>query len=226
MNPLKKVAGLFLIPLAKWYLRKERTFRYESIVVKVFPGVFHPGMFSSTLFLLGYLQEKTLDKKRVLELGCGTALIAIYCSTRNAYATATDINSLAVKNALANAELNKASISVIQSDLFDQLKEQKFDFIVINPPYYAAEVKTPAELAWNCGRNFEYFHKLFSQIGSHIHDTSEIIMVLTKGCNVYMISSIATAHGFRFDLVREKEVLFDERDYIFRIISSSASFQA
>ena len=72
-------------------------------------------------------------------------------------------------------------------------------------------------LAWNCGRNLEYFKKLFHQLGEHIHESSRVIMVLTKGCDLQSIISIANEERFRFELLAEKKVLFDEKDYLFEI---------
>jgi release factor glutamine methyltransferase len=217
----KRLASLVLIPLTQWYLQKERTYRYKEIFLKVFPGVFHPGFFYSTKFLLRYLSELSLNGKSVLELGSGTGLISITAAKAGALVTASDLSSLAIENTIENAKLNHAVIQTIHSDLFDRVVG-KFDYIIINPPYYAKEVTNEAELAWNCGKDFEYFKKIFGQLAKHIHSHSAILMVLTKGCDLSAIFSLATSAGFSFELLREKKVFFDGKDYIYSIKSNSS----
>lgn len=215
---IKHFASLVLIPAVKWYLRKERKYTFEGTTVSVWPGVFHPGFFSSTTFLLEYLKEQSIARKTLLELGCGTALISIVCAKAGAKVTAIDLSTNAIKNAKHNALQNKADVSIIHSDLFDNVQVQPFDWIVINPPYYAQKAKNEEELAWNCGEGFEYFTKLFKSIGSYLHQHSKVIMVLTKGCNQQRIFSIAGENGFQMNIIREKKVLFDERDFLYEIV--------
>jgi hypothetical protein len=92
---------------------------------------------------------------------------------------------------------------------------------VINPPYYAKDATTESELAWNCGKNFQYFKKLFGQLSTHMHASSMVIMVLTKGCDLHEIFSIAQSSGFMLELIREKKVMFDGKDYLYRIKANS-----
>jgi release factor glutamine methyltransferase len=201
-------------------LRKERTFRFEDIAITVWPGVFHPGLFSSSLFLLSFLKEQNLRDKQFIELGCGSGLIAIYAARQGAVVTATDINQRALSNASQNAVSNQAHIDFIHSDLFMAINGT-FEWIVINPPYYPKKPTNDADFAWYCGEHFEYFENLFLQLPMHIHENTEIIMVLTKGCDLNAIFNMARRRGFEFQLLKEKNVLLDEKDYIFKISPTS-----
>ncbi|MGL4226689.1 MAG: bifunctional peptide chain release factor N(5)-glutamine methyltransferase PrmC/tRNA (guanosine(46)-N7)-methyltransferase TrmB, partial [Rickettsia sp.] len=75
----------------------------------------------------------------ILELGTGSGCIAIslLCELPNAKAVATDISLDAIEVARNNALKRQVSnrIKIIHSDWFKNIKEEKFDFIVSNPPY-------------------------------------------------------------------------------------------
>jgi release factor glutamine methyltransferase len=214
---LKRIASPILIPLTRWYLRKERLYSYKNIGIKVLPSVFHPGLFPSTSFLLSYLETQNLENSTLLELGCGTGLISILAACKGARVTAIDLNRRAVENCQLNASSNGVNITTLHSDLFTAISFARFDWIVINPPYYKMPVHNDVELAWNCGENFEYFKKLFATLKDHILPQSTVIMVLTLGCDISSIQAIARENHFDFDLIAEKKVLFDEKDFLFRI---------
>ena len=73
---------------------------------------------------------------RVLDMctGSGAIAIAVYKQT-NALVTAVDISPKALEIAKENAKINNADINFIQSDLFNDLSQEKFDVIISNPPY-------------------------------------------------------------------------------------------
>ncbi len=214
---LKRFASFFLIPLTQWYLKKERSFSYQGIKIRVPPTVFHPGLFSSSLFLLKYLERQDLRTKKLIEVGCGSGLISVVASKKGAIVSAFDLNPVAVQVTRSNAFNNQCHVDVVHSDLFDQINGQ-FDWIVVNPPFYAKEVINAETLAWNCGVEFEYFNKFFAQLRSHIHPNSKVIMVLTLGCNLQQIFQIANEHGFMLKVIDEKSVLFDAKNYLYQIM--------
>ena len=214
---LKRSISFFLVPLTRWYLRKERNYTYKGIPISVFPGVFHPGFFLSTNFILAFLEGKSLKNSTLLELGCGTALISIVSAKAGALVTACELSLVALKNAEHNIRQNRVSVQLIHSNLFDAIEKKTFDWIIINPPYYAKVVRNEEDLAWHCGDDFQYFHKLFSTLRDCIHPNTQVIMVLTLGCEQDKIFEIAKHHHFIFELIGEKNVLFDGKDFLYRI---------
>jgi release factor glutamine methyltransferase len=180
--------------------------------------VFHPGLFSSTHFLIDFLDLQDLREKTLLELGCGSGLISIWAARRGAEVTATDLSIKAIENTILNAKANGVGLRIVRSDLFGNLGAEKFDWIVINPPYYAKAVRTEQDLAWHCGENHEYFEKLFSSMANHMHEDSQVIMILTKeGCDVAEILRIAEKSSFHLNLLKERNTLLDEKDYLFGV---------
>ncbi len=221
MNTRKKILNLLhpvLKPLSQWYLSRTRNYRYQDIRLKIYQGVFHPGLFFSTKVVLNYLASQSIKGSTVLELGAGSGLIAIYCAKQAARVTASDVNPVALKNIRANADANQVNVEVIASDLFDNLNPSSFNWIIINPPYYPKNVKKDSELAWYCGENFEYFERLFTQLKSALPDHQKIIMVLSEDCNIARIKAIASSRNIALKNIYQQQ-LAGERNYIFQLVN-------
>lgn len=213
---IKHIVANTYKPLLVRYLSKTRTYRYEDIKLEIPPQVFHPGFFFSTNLLLNYVKGLPLEGKNFLEPGCGSGLISIYAAKQKAIVTATDINSIAVEYLKKNAAQNNVQLNIIRSDLFQNIPQQRFDIIAINPPFYKKQPQTEQEYAWYCGENGEYFSALFKGLDNYIHPGSEILMALFDGCDMNMIKELAAENGFHLECVRTRKNLL-EKNFIFKI---------
>ena len=82
------------------------------------------------------------DNARVLDVGCGYGPIGIIAAklVPNGHVTMIDLNERAVELAGENAKLNRVSnVTVLQSDLFERVRDRQFDAIVTNPPIRAGK---------------------------------------------------------------------------------------
>jgi len=201
--------------LYKWYSSFTHVYQFRDVKIRIFPKVFHPGWFTSTRLLIEYLADLPLKGRSFLELGCGTGLISILAAKKGAEVWASDINAKALANAQLNASRNRVNINFIHSDLFDEI-DDKFDWIVINPPYYPKDPRNPEESAWFCGQNFEFFRKMFSQLRSNLKPDAQVIMVLCQGCDLVTIDLVAQEHHWKLVEMSQKKVL-GELNYIFEI---------
>jgi len=201
MHPLRKILSPVLRPAVQWYLQKERTYSYHGISLKIFPGVFHPGLFFSTKFLLSSLENFDLKNKSLLEPGAGSGLISFVAEKKGAAVVASDLSEAALNGLRQNRETLHSNIRIIKSDVFNEIPSAGFDFIVINPPYYQRNAEEEWQLAWYCGEDFNYFVKLFSQLVKFTHAKSRVMMVLSEDCNIFTIRKIAKQHGW--DLIEK-----------------------
>ena len=84
------------------------------------------------------------NSPRILDLCTGSGAIAISLARyiENSEITAVDISKKALEIARTNAKNNDVEnqITFVESDLFKNLKEDKYDVIVSNPPYIKREV--------------------------------------------------------------------------------------
>ena len=217
---LKKLLFPVLKSIYNIYSSKERSYSYKGIYVRILPGVFHPGLFFSTKLLIEYISKYDLKDKNVLELGAGSGLISVYCAKLKANVTASDINPIAVENINQNAKLNSVNIKVVESDLFEGIEAKVFDYIIINPPYYPKNPNNDEEFAWFCGNDFQYFRKLFDQMGNYVSNDSKIIMVLSEDCDIEIIKKIGEQSHFIFTKCYEQKI-WGEMNYIFEISKSN-----
>ena len=115
-----------------------------------------------------------------------------------------------------NASKNNLELKTVYSDLFQNLKDQTFDYIIINPPYYPKSPKSIKEQAWFCGENFEYFEALFFQLPNYITSKNYCYMILSQDCELEKIKAIALKNVIAFELVSEKKRPMEE-NYIFQL---------
>lgn len=210
------VAHYLFRPLLIRYLAKKRRYHYDGVSISVLPGVFHPGLFFSTKYLLQQVLQYDLKNRSLLEPGAGSGLISFVAEKHGAIVTASDISSKAVQNLHLNKAALHANVAVIQSDLFDGIAIHTFDFIVINPPYYPKEAATEEARAWYCGANYEYFEKLFSGIHPFIHAGTKTLMVLSEECDLDHIKDIAAKNKCSMKEVSSKKFWW-EWNYIFEV---------
>jgi release factor glutamine methyltransferase len=215
-STIKHIVAHTYRPLLIKYLSKTRIYKYEDIKLEIPPQVFHPGFFFSTNLLLNYIKALPLKDKKILEPGCGSGLISIYVAKKGAVATASDINLVAIEFLKKNSRQNNVDLTIIQSDLFQNIPEQQFDIIAINPPYYKKQPQSAQEYAWYCGENGEYFSGLFKELSNYIHKQSQVLMVAFEGCDMKMIEDFAGQNGFYLNCIYTKQNLL-ERNFIFKI---------
>lgn len=187
------------------YIRKQQTFRYKQLRLQVPPEVFHPGIFFSTPIFLDFLQKIDFQNKKTLDVGTGSGILALFAAQQRANTFALDINPKAVETARQNAEDNGLKLETWISDLFDNCPVRlQFDFILINPPFYAQNPNNKFDNAFFAGEQLQYFEKLFRQLPEFIHPESRCWMILSEDCDLKKISDLAQQSRFQLNPVFQK----------------------
>jgi release factor glutamine methyltransferase len=164
---------------------------------------------------LDFINELDLTNKSILELGCGSGIISLFAASKGGVVTASDINPTAIDFLNTAASKNELKVNALFSDLFQNISQKEFDYIIINPPYYPKNPSEMKERAWFCGEDFIYFENLFLQLIAFIPNSS-VLMILSEDCQIETIKAIASKNKLEFLKVHETKVSF-ERNFIFSI---------
>ncbi|MCY9664406.1 class I SAM-dependent methyltransferase [Paenibacillus alginolyticus] len=108
------------------------------------------------------------EDAKVLDVGCGYGPIGLSAAVMcpKGHVTMVDINERAVELSADNAKRNGiANVTILQSDLLEQVKEQRFDTVLTNPPIRAGK---------------EVVHRIFSDAYDCLVEGGSIWVVIQK----------------------------------------------
>ena len=165
-----------------------------------------------------YLLADNLQIKKgqsVLEIGTGSGIVAMYASKLTDNITVTDINFDACELARKNFEANDIeNIEILFGNLFEPVKNRKFDVILFNTPYLPTEdgevLEDTINYAFDGGLNGRKVIDLFlNEVGNHLNDGGIVQMIqsslsgneetLEKLDNLGFIAEIAASEHYFFE---------------------------
>lgn len=117
---------------------------------------------------------------KILDLGTGSGCIAVSIAKLlpNSTVWAVDLSQEALALAQENANLNKVEIKFLCSDLFKEVKNNKFDLIISNPPYVsinefqglAKEISFEPKQALVAGSDgLDFYRSIISQASAYLN---------------------------------------------------------
>jgi ribosomal protein L11 methyltransferase len=148
-DPIKITDKMWIVPT--WHT----TPNADAINIVLDPGLaFGTGSHPTTSLCLQWLCEQMLDKKSVLDYGCGSGILAIAAKKLGACpVNGVDIDLQAIVSSNYNAQQNQVEIEFFDANTFTQ---QTFDIVVANilssalivlAPVLSKYCKTGAKLA-------------------------------------------------------------------------------
>jgi ribosomal protein L11 methyltransferase len=94
---------------------------------------FGTGHHATTALMVSYLLETELNRKSVLDMGCGTAVLAILAAMKGARPVkAIDNDEWAYRNALENIRLNKTPDIQVELGDANRIGKETYEFIFVN----------------------------------------------------------------------------------------------
>lgn len=151
----------------------------------------------------------------VLEIGTGTGIVAMYASRMTDKITVTDINFDAVELAEHNFKKNGIeNIEILFGNLFEPLKNRKFDVILFNTPYLPTEngdvIDDNLNYAFDGGLNGrKVIDKFLDEVKNHLNKKGIVQIIqsslsgneetLKKLDELGFISEIAASEHYFFE---------------------------
>ena len=176
----------------------------DSLRIKECDSVYPPS--EDTFLLLTCVEVDS--KERVLEMGCGTGMIALHCAKAGGLVTAADINPKAVDCARANAKVNGLDIKVLHSDLFLDV-EGPFDLIIFNPPYVPDVIRGEFERSWAGGRDgVRVLERFLKDAPQHLAKGGRIVVLLSTTMDDAALQCVLSQ--FVRDRLSSKRLFFEE----------------
>jgi len=114
---------------------------FFGLLLRVTPDVLIPRPETEELVETALERLPHGETRKVLDLGTGSGCIAIAIASERpaAQVTAVDSSNSALALARENAVAHGVEVEVLQSDWFSALGGRRFDLVVANPPYVAAD---------------------------------------------------------------------------------------
>lgn len=217
---LRKLLSWFYRPLLLRYLKRDRPFRYDGLDLIILPSVFHPAFFGSSKVFARFLKRQPLNDQKLLEVGSGSGFLSLLSARAGAQVTALDINPSAIACTRANAKENHLNIEVIHSDVFQSLPHQKFDVLIINPPFFEGKANVDSSYAWYSGPDFYFFKAFFDGLPHYTHAGSHIWMILSEVCSLDHIRAVAKDAQYEMNVIHQERRLF-ENFLIFKVTTTN-----
>ena len=155
------------------------------------------------------------EGQSVLEIGTGSGIVAMYASRLTDCVTVTDINFDACRLAEENFRANGIDgIEILFGNLFEPVKNRKFDVILFNTPYLPTEedevLDNTINYAFDGGLNGRKVIDLFlNEVGNHLNDGGIVQLIqsslsgneetLEKLDSLGFIAEIAASEHFFFE---------------------------
>jgi release factor glutamine methyltransferase len=220
MKLIRRLISFIWINLHKHKLKKTVAEKIMGREFLVYPTVFNPKSYFSGKLFAEFAADMDLKGKSVLDMGCGSGIVAVFAALGGAEVTAADINPEAVKCTEANAKRNGVQVKVYESNLFGTTHRSSptaFDYIFFNPPYYPKEPKNNFELAFNAGADYRVLREFASQSKSRLKQNGAVYMIISSDMGIEAVKNTFNGQGFQINIVLTKRKLF-ETFYVIKLV--------
>ena len=182
-------------------------FYYNKIELEAPENVYYPR--EDSLLMANALEKLDLKGKKVLETGCGSGFLSILTAKNGADVISVDINEEAVGITKINAESNNVTLSVLESDLFSNVKG-KFDFIIFNPPYLPVESgeNDKTYVGGKTGR--DTIEKFVSKVKSYLKPDGTVLILISSLTNEEKVIDLFEMQKMKTTVVAREKIPWEE----------------
>lgn len=184
----------------------------DGVPLLVLPQVFNPVLLRTGAFMARAITTVALpaappgQRLRLLDLGTGSGVGAIFAARRGMEVVAIDINPEAARCARLNVLLNRleTQVEVRQGDLFEPVSGEQFDVVLFNPPFYRGTPRSPLDHAW---RGVDVFERFVAGLAAHLRaDGCAFLVLSTDGDCGDLLIALREA-GWYIEVAAEKDLI-------------------
>jgi HemK-related putative methylase len=201
---LRLLAGRLLsVAYAVAGMRRYDDFRLERVLdmpIMVIPGVANPKILRTGAFFASQIDARLIGGgTRVLDMGTGSGICALFAARHARRVVAVDISAAAVRCTKLNGILNhlESRLDIRQGDLFGPVAGERFDLALFNPPFYLGVPKDDRDAAW---RSNDVAQRFAAGLGDHLAPAGVALVLLSSfGDACALFESELRANGFQLD---------------------------
>ena len=166
-----------------------------------------------------YLLADNLQIKNgqsVLEIGTGSGIVAMYASKLTDNITVTDINFDACELARKNFEENSIeNIEILFGNLFEPVKNRKFDVILFNTPYLPTEdgevLEDTINYAFDGGLNGRKVIDVFlNEVPNHLNEGGIVQLIQSSLSDNEKTLDVLDELGFICEIAASEHYFFED----------------
>ena len=166
-----------------------------------------------------FLLAENLEIKEgqsVLEIGTGSGLVSMYASLLTDDVTATDINYNALELAEKNFKLNNINTIKLEfGDLFEPVKDKKFDVILFNTPYLPTDsddiINDDLNYAFDGGLDGrKVIDRFINQVSNHLNDKGIVQIIQSSLSDNDRTLDMFDRNGFVAEIAESEKFFFEE----------------
>ncbi len=166
-----------------------------------------------------FLLAENLEIKKgqsVLEIGTGSGLVSMYASLLTDDVTATDINFNALELAEKNFKLNNINTIKLEfGDLFEPVKDKKFDVILFNTPYLPTDsgdiINDDLNYAFDGGLDGrKVIDRFINQVSNHLNDKGIVQIIQSSLSDNDRTLDMFDRNGFVAEIAESEKFFFEE----------------
>ncbi len=195
----------------------------ESVAGRPFlilPEVFNPTLFLTSDFMVAAFTEQLIPSgSRVLDMGTGSGVGAVFAAQWAAQVVAIDINPAAARSARINVLLNQVDdcVEVREGDLFTTVPGERFDVILFNPPYFSGEPQNTLDRAFRAN---DVLTRFAAQVGDHLNPGGRVLLLLSSETAIDNILRLFQDQGFAYQAVEQRH-LISETVWLYCLLPST-----
>ena len=136
-----------------------------------------PGLSFEPLFVAGV--HDLSAGQRVLDMGTGCGVWALFASRQGAQVIASDIQEDQLEIVAKNAERNGLTPpKLVCGDLFEPVEHLRFDRILFNPPFHIGKVSRPSDIAYVGGEDGEVVRRFLGGFSQYLEPGGTACIIL------------------------------------------------